>query len=306
MKTSIVVFLLWFGCLCPGTLAQYGSSKYPLPTFDKPTYIPFESLKLAFWGESDTSGYASDWIYVSNNKIHQLLFQMPPGSFYRSTEKLRVIYGADEVWCVLAGTLVINNPETGEVHLVKKGDAVFFRKDTWHHGFNYGKEPLRVLEFFAPPPAAGTTGAYSDSKPYLKKFKEGQDEWIGRWPMSRSEVQRGFTMQLMEDSNLLWRFEGQGLVGLYAATEHLTAGKMTLLPGQKSELHTHGGDESVYLLEGTLNLNTPKSEGQQSFVLKPADGFFIPEGTPHQFFNMSDQPLTLLFGVAPNYFPAKK
>lgn len=137
----------------------------------------------------------------------------PPGSFYRSTEKLRVIYGADEVWCVLAGTLVINNPQTGEVHMVKKGDAVFFRKDTWHHGFNYGKEPLRVLEFFAPPPAAGTTGAYSDSKPYLKKFKEGQDEWIGRWPMSRSDVQRSFTMQLMEDSNLLWRFEGQALVG---------------------------------------------------------------------------------------------
>lgn len=81
---------------------------------------------------------------------------------------------------------------------------------------------------------------------------------------------------------------------------------MTLLPGQKSELHTHGGDESVYLLEGTLNLNTPKSEGQQSFVLRPGDGFYIPEGTPHQFFNMSDESLTLLFGVAPNYFPGKK
>src|SRR5262245_52752811 len=113
MKKLIVFFLLGLTSVCPHTLAQYGSPKYPLPTFDKPTYIPFESLKQACWGESEASGYAAYWIYVSNDKIHQLLFQMPPGTFYRSTEKLPVIYGADEVWSVLGGMLAINNPETG-------------------------------------------------------------------------------------------------------------------------------------------------------------------------------------------------
>jgi mannose-6-phosphate isomerase-like protein (cupin superfamily) len=302
-KVSVVWFLLVLLGLCFPTWAQVGSLQYTRPTFDRPTHIPFESSRLAFWGESDVSGYASDWIYVSNDKIHQLLFQMPPGAFYRSTERSPVVYGADEVWCVLSGTLLLNNPETGEAHLVNKGQAAFFRKDTWHHGFSYGKEPVRVLEFFAPPPATGTTGAYSKSKPFLKKFKESQDEWIGKWPMSRPEAQRRYTMEVMGDSDLLWRLEGQALVGLYASTEHLTAGKMTLLPGQKSDLHTHQGDESIYLLEGSLNVNTPKSEGQQSFILKPADGFYVPKGTPHQFFNMSDQPLTLLFGVAPKYLP---
>jgi len=306
MKASIIRSLLWLISCGQLALAQYGSPKYPLPTFDKPTHIPFESTRLAFWGENDATGYASDWIYVSNDKIHQLLFQMPQGASYHSSEKTPVIYGADEVWCVLGGTLVINNPENGEVHVVNKGDAVFFRKDTWHHGYNYGKEPLRVLEFFAPPPAAGTTGAYSTSKPYLKKFKESQDEWIGRWPMAEADVKRAFTLKVMSDSSLLWRREGQALIGLYAATEHLTAGKMILLPGQKGELHTHAGDESLYLLEGSLNVNTPASEGQQSFILKPQDGFYIPKGAAHQLFNMSDQPVTVLFGVAPKYGPEKK
>jgi quercetin dioxygenase-like cupin family protein len=113
-------------------------------------------------------------------------------------------------------------------------------------------------------------------------------------------------MEVMGDSDLLWRLEGQALVGLYASTEHLTAGKITILPGQKSSLHTHAGDESIYLLEGSLNIVTPKSEGQQLFILKPEDGFYVPQGTPHQFFNMSDQPLTLLFGVAPKYLPENK
>jgi hypothetical protein len=49
------------------------------------------------------------------------------------------------------GILVLNNPQTSEVHRALPGEAVFFRCDTWHHGFNYGIDPLRVLEFFAPP-----------------------------------------------------------------------------------------------------------------------------------------------------------
>jgi len=300
MPLMIVPLYVW------NMTAQVGSPKYPRPSFKGPTYIPHESLTLGFWGVDDKSGYASDWIYVSNNKIHQLLYQMPPGAFYRSHKGSPVIYGADEVWYVLSGTLAVNNPETGEVYVVETGKAAFWRKDTWHHGFNYSKEAIQVLEFFAPPPAAGTTGAYSTSKPFLPEFKEAQNEWIGRWPMSRAEAKRKQSIEVIGDSDLLWRLEGQGLVGLYASTENLTAGKLILMPGQKSALHVHKGDESIYQLEGSLNIVTPESEGQRLFILRPKDGFYVPEGTPHQFFNMSDQRAVLLFGVAPNYLPAGK
>ena len=66
---------------------------------------------------------------------------------------------------------------------------------------------------------------------------------------------------------------------------------------------SHGGDESLYLLEGTLNIHTPENEGQCWFELSPQDGFYIPQGAPHQYYNISSQPVTLIFGVAPNYLP---
>jgi hypothetical protein len=37
------------------------------------------------------------------------------------------------------------------------------------------------------------------------------------------------------------------------------------------------------------------------FEMHVRDGFFTPEGVRHQYFNMSDQPATLVFGVAPKY-----
>jgi uncharacterized cupin superfamily protein len=98
----------------------------------------------------------ADWIYVSSDRIHQLLFGLPPGGAFRHSEEFRTIFAADEVLYVLSGVMIIANPETGEVHRVEPGEAVFFRRDTWHHAFNYSSEPLRVLEIFAPPPSQGT------------------------------------------------------------------------------------------------------------------------------------------------------
>ena len=84
---------------------------------------------------------------------------------------------------VLEGTYISANPETGEVHVAKEGEAIFFRKDTWHHGFNGGTGPVRVLEFFAPPPSTGTSGAYARTRPYVDKPRYGRDDWLGRLPM---------------------------------------------------------------------------------------------------------------------------
>jgi gentisate 1,2-dioxygenase len=78
---------------------------------------------------------------------------------------------------------------------------------------------------------------------------------------------------------------------------------MLLLPGQRTDVQVHSGDESLYLLEGALNLLFPEKEGQQWFELHPQDGFYIPAGAPHQYYNMTDRPATLIFGVAPRYLP---
>jgi quercetin dioxygenase-like cupin family protein len=282
-----------------------GYSASPRPTFEGPAHIPYAAVTRHLWGDK-TSGEVADWIYVSSGKIHQLVFGLPPGGAFRHSDAYRTIFAADEVLYVLSGVMLLGNPETGEVHRVLPGEAAFFRRDTWHHAFNFSTEPLRVLELFAPPPSQGTSGAYAQTKPNLTTPKYAQDQWLGQWPMAQPDAQRNFTMRVLRESDVLWRLEGENqqlLVGILAATEHLTVGKMHLLPGQQSDVQGHAGDESLYLLEGSLNVRVPENAGPRWFELKPRDGFYIPEGVPHQYYNMSDEPATLIFGVAPNYLP---
>jgi quercetin dioxygenase-like cupin family protein len=282
-----------------------GYSASPRPTFDGPAHIPYEVATRHLWGDA-ASGEVADWIYVSSDKIHQIVFGVPPGGAFRHSEEYRTIFAADEVLYVLSGVMLLANPETGEVHRVLSGEAAFFRRDTWHHAFNYSNEAVRVLELFAPPPSTGTSGAYARSKPNLTQPKYTRDHWLTQWPMARADIHREQTIQVLRPSDALWRLEGaqqQLLVGVWAATEHLTVGQIELLPGQHSDPHTHGGAESVYLLEGTLNIRIPENDGQRWFELKPRDGFYIPQGVAHQYYNMTSDPARFLFGVAPRYLP---
>lgn len=276
----------------------------PRPTFSEPTHLPYATVTRHLWGDPE-AGEVADWIYVSSDKIHQLLFGLAPGGVFRHSAEFRTIFAADEIYYVLSGVMVIANPATGEIHRVKPGEAAFFRRDTWHHAFNYSREPLRVLEFFAPPPSQGTSGAYAKTKPNLTISKYTQDDLLGRWPMERTIIEQADSFRIIRDGDLRWRMEGkQGnetLVGLLCATEHLTVSKLYLQPGQHTDIQMHGGDESFYLLEGTLNMWCPEKEGQRWFELKPQDGFYIPAGAPHQYYNYTDEPVVLIFGVAPKY-----
>jgi quercetin dioxygenase-like cupin family protein len=284
-----------------------GYKPSPRPNFDRPTPIPYAGVTRHLWGDED-SGEVADWIYVSSEKVHQLVFGLPPGGVFRHSDGYRTVFAADEIYYVLAGTMVLNNPETGEVHVVNAGEAAFFRRDTWHHAWALGSEALRVLEYFAPPPSQGTSGAYARTRPNLTELRYTQDEWLGRWPMERDVARQQNTIQIVRDADLLWRMEGaerQILVGLLASTEHLTVGKIRLLPGQHTDVQCHGGDESLYVLAGTLNVRLPDAESPSWFELNPGDGFFLPEGAPHQYYNMTGEPAELIFGVAPHYLPCK-
>lgn len=277
----------------------------PRPTFTGPAPIPFSAVTRHLWGDA-VSGEVADWIYVSSDKIHQLVFGLLPGAMFRHSEEYRTVFGADEVLYVLSGCLVLANPETGEVQRAERGEAIFFRRDTWHHALNCSTEPLRVLELFAPPPSQGTSGAYARTRPYLASASYTADQWLGRWPMARAEAEHSRTLQVLRDCDLLWRLEGHErltLVGILAATEHLTVGKLQLLPGQHTDVRAHGGDQSLYLLDGTLHVRLPEHQGPRWHELSPGDGFYIPQGEPYQFYNVSDAPLSLIFGVAPSYLP---
>ncbi len=277
-------------------------SASPRPVYEGPSPIPFEKVARHTWGDED-SGQVEDWIYFSSDKVHQIIFTLQPGGSFRHSDRHRTIFAADEVFYVLEGTLALSNPETGEVHRAEVGEAIFFRRDTWHHGFNFGTGPARVLEFFAPPPSKGTSQKYAQTKPLLKEARYARDGFLGSWPSDRVDAERKRTMKVIRPADLLWRLEGghqEALAGILVSTEHLTVGTMRLLPGKGTGSRTHRGDLGAFVLEGRIRVI---ADGRE-FDAGPRDGLYIPEGTPYECVAVSDEPADFIFGIAPDYRPS--
>jgi quercetin dioxygenase-like cupin family protein len=288
----------------PSSVVRPPTTPSPRPTFDDATAIPYDRARLHLWGD-DAAGRVPDWIYVSSEKIHHLVFGLPPGGMFTHSEEFRTIFAADELLYVLSGTMVIADPEHGEVHRVERGGAVFFRRDTWHHAMSFGEEQLRVLEFFAPPPAAGASSAYARTKELLTDVRYRDDRWTGRWPMAAAERVAALRMHVFDAGSILERLEGDGaLVQTYVSTEHLTAEKVTLRSGGRSQVRRHGGDASLHVLDGTLNVllsEGPNLAGQRWFELHPEDAFYVPEGVAYELRNMTGRQVSAMFAVAPSY-----
>lgn len=278
----------------------------PRPVFDGPTPIPYASVTRHIWGD-EAAGLVDDWIYVSSDKIHQLVFGLPPGAGFRHSESFRTVFAADEVLFVLMGTMLICNPETGETHLVHKGEAVFFQKDTWHHAFAWGDQELRVLEYFAPPPSTGSSGKYAATRPYVSDFRYERSALIGHWPAGQAQAQASATIRVLRESDRLWSLDTTDprvLTGIIASTDQLTAGSVRLNPGGRSKVLEHGGAAGLYVLAGRVNILIDDPEASPVwFELHPGDGFYLPQGTKYRAFNMGGTPAEYLFGVAPLFHP---
>ncbi|OYW62652.1 MAG: hypothetical protein B7Z10_03420 [Rhodobacterales bacterium 32-66-7] len=276
----------------------------PRPNFTAPTAIPYRDVTRYLWGDDD-SGRVNDWIYASSGKIHQLVFGFPAGGGFRHSESFRTVFGADEVLIVLQGRMVLANPETGEVRIVETGQSVVFGKDTWHNAFALPGEELRVLEYFAPPPSTGTSGKYAATKPYVATPRFARDEYLGRWPIARTEAETASHFTVLDKQDRLWSMSSgdpRALTGIISSTPQLTAAEMLLAPGGRTAALRHKGDAVLYVGEGRLNLMLPQIEsGPDWFELSVGDGFFVPEGSVYQLYNMGTDPVQAFVGVAPDF-----
>lgn len=275
------------------------------PTQSEPTVMRYRDLERRVWGD-ETTGRLCDWFYADDATMNLNIVGMPPNGSAVASPANPTVFGADELFYVLEGTMVQSNPVTGEVFVVKPGEAIFFRKDTWHYQWNYSNTQLRMLEFFQPAPKSGTGGAYARaSAPLAGPPKQGRDEVLGNWPMARDEAYEKTTWMIHEH-DILWRMEGtergrEMLVGILCSTEHLTAGKMQFLAGQRSGEYLHNADKVIFVESGTLHVEFP---GTKKWVeLEPWDGLRIPAGTKHSFYNMGDKDTRALFSVAGEYLP---
>ena len=274
-----------------------GYTPSPRPTYEGPALVHWIDAKRHIWGDRD-SGAVADWIYVSTDKLHVVLFGLAPGKWFKHSAAYRTVFGADEVLYVLRGEMLISNPETGEVVNCKSGQSVFFRKNTWHHVRAEGGEPLRALEFFAPPPSQGMSGAYVATRPYISALRYARNELLGNLACSRSTL----TMHLIERRDHVLRLEGEIAIGLVASSEDLTVAELSVPAGTRGIRTSHGGNAMFFPLESELMVSTFSHGQSRTFEVGPYDAVFIPQHTEYEVLSFSGSARALL-GVAPGYLP---
>ena len=262
----------------------------PRPTFDGPARITRADVTRHVWGDTE-AGEVNDWIYASTDRIHCLVFGVGPQGAYRHSEEFRTVFGADEYLHVLEGEMVLANPQTGDVVRVREGEGASFGPGTWQHAFAHGERPLRVLELFAPPPSAGTSGAYARTQPYLERAD---------WRYARDDDGPS-SFRHHDGRSAALRYEPGVLTGVELASEHLTAGWIEIAPGGVSSRQAHGGDLILFALAGATFVRVDHGDTQTVAELGPEDAMYVPMGASYDVRNAGAATCRLIFGVAPNY-----
>jgi quercetin dioxygenase-like cupin family protein len=300
--------------------APGGYHPSPRPAFTGAAVIAGATAARHVWGDAE-SGEILDRIYVSNDRIHQLLFEICPGGQFTHSPSFRTVFGADEVLYAVDGDLVVANPETGQLVRVSAGEAVFFGRDTWHHAFNWGTGTARVLEYFAPPPATGTSGAYAQQRPFLERSSYAGDAVPGQVIPGASTVPAGTDgslggaagpakpaetgtarpgrLTVVRPQDYIWRLDGDRapvLTGIIASTPRLTVVRCEVRGTGWSGWLSHPGDTGGYVLAGTLLLQL---DGRAWHELGPGDGFYLPGGEHYQVRNAAAGITSYLAGSAP-------
>lgn len=262
----------------------------PKPDYLKSTIIKYAKIKTHLWGDKE-AGFVKDWIYVSNKSLHQIIFGLSARTNFKHSNDFRTIFGADELLYVLNGTMVIGNPQTGEMHRVEKDEFIFFSKDTWHHAFNYSNEDLQVLEFFSPPPLTGTSGAYAKQKPFLKKFKYRQNYLLD--PLKTSIKKKSF--KIIDKNAIHWSLIGENqdqLMGTIVNTKNLKVHILKILGGQSTPKISFLNHSVFFVLNNKLKvtLNSTKSK----FAVNYRDSVYLRSGDGVQFYNSSKNEASII------------
>lgn len=251
------------------------------------------------WGD-DESRHVIDWYYLASPELLVSLHVLPPGGRYAHSDTHKSFYLADECYYLLRGELTVHNPETGEVHTVRAGEALHFRAGTWHHGYNFGTETVEILVAFAPLPEDITAAAdISALATPLDEIRGGRYDLLGAHPWNAAEARANEKIRVLRSSDWLELIHGTAQpvrIQLFASTEKLTMGRITLPPGVVTDMASHPGDLVGLVTAGWAGVfEADRSDWHE---LRREDGVLIPGGTPYRLMNMTDQPSEFVFGAA--------
>jgi quercetin dioxygenase-like cupin family protein len=272
-----------------------------------PTLIRYEEATRFLWGDEE-SHQVSDWIYGGGARTSSFMYSLRPGEYFKHSKIWKPLYNEHRFYYVYQGSLAIHDPESGEVAVAREREAIYWRGNKWHFGYNFGMQEALILDVWAPGgfPLDVAEVEVSKQKPDLAEVVNGRYELLERWPMARQEVEekawREGGMVTIRRADCLPLISGESnptLVSLFISTDEVTAGYRELLPATQSDSEVHPGDEALLVTRGRLNVYLPES--YEWFEVHPKDSLFIPEGISHQYCNMSDTPVEFFFTVVPHY-----
>ena len=275
--------------------------------FTAPTLVRYAEATRFLWGDEE-SHQVADIIYGRGERISSLMYALRPGEYFKASKTWKPLYDQHRFYYVLQGDLTIHDPKSGEVARAGTGEAIYWRGAKWHFGYNFSQQETLVLDWYAPQERAPDVPEVevSAKKPELGEVVNGRYGLLGQWPAAMRSTEQQLlqeggmiTLRRQDALRIISGTRSPVLNSLYISTDALTAGVIELLPGVMAEGEAHPGDEVIFVPKGRLNVYLPESHDW--FEVNPKDSLYLPAGVVHQYCNYSDQPIEVVFAVAPRY-----
>jgi mannose-6-phosphate isomerase-like protein (cupin superfamily) len=131
-----------------------------------------------------------------------------------------------------------------------------------------------------------------------KEKKSGLPEWMGNLPCPPDKKRPCF----LKGDNIKETVYGKGnkpiTITVLADTDRFYFSEYSIKPGSWFEPpDIHEGDEIYYCLSGEATMYDPVHG--ETIVLKPGDGFIIPQGVWHVGYNFGSENFRLITVIAP-------
>ncbi len=275
--------------------------------FDKPTLVRKSEAVRFLWGD-EQSHYVPDLIYGRGERISATTFKLSPGEYFRTSDTWRTVYDQDRYYYVVSGELTIQDPETGDIAVARRGEAVYWRGARYHFGYNTNFAETLVLDWYAPNERALDVPEITASakKRQLAKRVDSREDLLGNWPHNASADRalrerdgRVLTVRRSDALSFLHGEKNPIRIDILVSSKLITGGVIDLRPSTMSDPEVHRGDETLFALDEQVHVYLPDT--YDWFELNPLDVLYIPGGTRHQYANNGSKTATVAFAVSPDY-----
>ena len=224
------------------------------------------------------------------------------------------IHSGDEVYYITEGELIVENPNTGQVVQAKEGDCIHILLKTYHKPYNFTDKKTNLICM-----AQGIlwkendfdeVEEISDHKLKIVRYKgcneETMEDMVGLTKNIENKNENRLvhitperTLKVIHGTESLTKFN------FYVSNERIHVGKFVICQGDYSSYEIHKGDEALYVLKGSVQIEIPSeledkdAVSRTVYMVKEGQKFFIPLGIKHQYSNYRHGMCEVLFVISP-------